>query len=484
MADLKISQLSDAGTLTGNEVAAGLQNGANVQINMQQIAAYVLANPIITGTSVQIGTNMFITVISPGDIWLSVNAHYDGANWQRVSVTDYAYALVFQWKSTIPGESPTNTGMMFLRATPASNPLSSFWSTGGWENGFIFDQWRHLVIGGYGIEVDGSGTTPYGRFIHYSNGNVAPKRTGVLSNLFVDLSGVDDNGQPSWFLGRKDDGCIIERAQAGSTSLSQLWAIGNTGMMTENAATYSGAGSPGTALLAAVNIVTSVAGGSNVKLATADNPGQKQVVVNATASTLTVNPPTSGQINGASTFSLVANGQATFYASDSNHWWTVTPTTLPSSYSPRLTSNITPVSYPGAVTSEQDLQTYSLPGGTLASDGQAVRIRAFGTVASHASATRTSKLYFGGTVIGTCAQGAGGPFNWTVDAMVVRTGATAQTTTAISYYGTNNSPGAVVTTEATPAETLSGAITIKTTGQSTIAQAADVVSNVILVELL
>jgi hypothetical protein len=318
MADLKISQLSQAGTLTGDEVAAGLQNGANVQIAMPLLAAYVLANPQITGTSVQIGTNMFITIISPGDIWLTVNAHYDGANWQRVDVTKYCYAIVFQWVSTIPGESPTNTGVMFLRATPASNPLGSFWSVGGWENGFIFDQYRHLILGGDGIECDGSGVVPYGRFVHHGT---SPTRTGILSNLFADLSGTDDNSYPSWFIGRKDDGAIIERAPAASTSLSQLWALNNVGRVTENAVTVAANGTPpGTGLLAAVNIVTSGTPG-NVQLATAGNPGEKQVVINATASGVNVYPPTSGTVAGAANIIVGASVQRTFYASASNVWW-------------------------------------------------------------------------------------------------------------------------------------------------------------------
>ena len=151
--------------------------------------------------------------------------------------------------------------------------------------------------------------------------------------------------------------------------------------------------------------------------------------------------------------------------------------------SPRLTTNFTPVSYPGAVTTEQDLQTYSLPAGSLASDGQVLRIRAYGTC-GNLSAVRNCRLYFGATIVGLVQPGSGGPFNWMIDAIVVRTGATTQMSQATALQGTNNTTGQGASTEATPAETLSGPITIKTTGQSTLAGAGAVVSSIIMVELL
>jgi hypothetical protein len=150
----------------------------------------------------------------------------------------------------------------------------------------------------------------------------------------------------------------------------------------------------------------------------------------------------------------------------------------------RLTSNITPVSYPGAVTSEQDLQTFSLPAGTLNTNGQAIRITAAGTFASHASATRTVKLYFGATQLGLYQAGSGGPFNWIATSTVWMLGATSQYAEGRVISGTNNVSGTTQQTISSPAETLANAITIKTTGQTTIAQAADVVSNVIMVEVL
>ena len=159
---------------------------------------------------------LYVTAMPEGDVWLTVNAKWDGTHWQRIHTGSYAYAIVFQAFSNIPGEAVFNSALMLLRATPAANPLGPFWSVGGWENMAIFDQFRHIVVGGFGIEVDGSGTFPYARFAHAGASGVV--RSGTLTNMFIDFIGVDDNTQPSWFIGRRDDAVVIERAPAGATT--------------------------------------------------------------------------------------------------------------------------------------------------------------------------------------------------------------------------------------------------------------------------
>lgn len=275
-----------------------------------------IAGPQFTG-SVQVGPNLFVTLMSAGDVWITANASFDGTNWNRINIADYCYAIVYQWASTIPGEF-SNTGMMFLRATPAANPLAAFWDVGGWENGFILDQYRHLVVGGYGIEIDGSGTVPYGRLTHYSNGS-PPVYTGILKNLYVDLSGVDVGADPSWFMGFLNDAMTIQRAPANSTTLAALWGVGNTGMVTEGNSTVVGALTPGTALTAMVNIVTSVSVGAFLQLAT-PAAGLEQVVVNTTSSSLTITTP-AGTIANASTVTIAGYGVRRFYGSDATHWF-------------------------------------------------------------------------------------------------------------------------------------------------------------------
>lgn len=124
-----------------------------------------------------------------------------------------------------------------------------------------------------------------------------------------------------------------------------------------------------------------------------------------------------------------------------------------------LDSNITPVGNVDG--SEDDLITYSLPGATLATNTDAVEIEAFGTLAANGN-SKEVKIYFGATVLfdsGAAPQNGG---DWNFKAKVIRTGAatqiasTIQVANAISYQTSS--------LYTTPAETLSGPVTIKCTG--------------------
>jgi hypothetical protein len=114
---------------------------------------------------------------------------------------------------------------------------------------------------------------------------------------------------------------------------------------------------------------------------------------------------------------------------------------------------------PTTGTSEQDLMSYSLPANTLNAERRGVRITAYFSVAVNGN-NKTAKLKFGGTTIANTAAIAlnGGIIR--LQAEVYRTGAATQLATS---HGFSNAD--VLNAEiTTPAETLSGAITIKTTG--------------------
>lgn len=127
-----------------------------------------------------------------------------------------------------------------------------------------------------------------------------------------------------------------------------------------------------------------------------------------------------------------------------------------------LSVNTTQVGNVG--TGEDDLMTYSLPANSLATNGESVEIEAFGTFASNVN-NKEVKLYFGATVIFATGALAFNGDDWRINASVIRTGATAQITTAL--FASNGALLAVSTISATPAETLSGAVTIKCTGEGT-----------------
>lgn len=151
----------------------------------------------------------------------------------------------------------------------------------------------------------------------------------------------------------------------------------------------------------------------------------------------------------------------------------------------RLTTQLGPVGNPND-TNEDTLLTFSLPAGKLASNGQAVRIVASGTFAIHAATTRNARLYFGATQIAIATTGGtAGVTGWKLEAIVTRLGASSQWSFGTAVYGpTNANVSATESTNASPGETLSGAVTIKVTGQTGSAQASDVVAEVMMVEWL
>lgn len=124
--------------------------------------------------------------------------------------------------------------------------------------------------------------------------------------------------------------------------------------------------------------------------------------------------------------------------------------------------NTTPVGNVGA--GEDDLISSSLTAATLANSGDCAEITAFGTFAANANLKQV-KLKFGATTVFATGAAALNGGSWHISAKVVRTGASTQIASA-----TFNGNVTVVTADATysePAETLSGAVTIKCTGEAT-----------------
>lgn len=134
-----------------------------------------------------------------------------------------------------------------------------------------------------------------------------------------------------------------------------------------------------------------------------------------------------------------------------------------------------------ADTNETDLWTYSLPANTLDVNGRTVRVTAYGSYGATAN-NKTVKLYFGAAVTSDSGTVAANGGNWKFVAEITRTGAATQIASALRVVGgfatgSGNSLTA-------PAETLSGALTIKVTGTNGTAAAGDIVFKGALVELL
>jgi len=142
-----------------------------------------------------------------------------------------------------------------------------------------------------------------------------------------------------------------------------------------------------------------------------------------------------------------------------------------------LTVNATQAGTP-ANTTETDLWTFTLPANTLRTDLQGLRITTGGTLAANAN-NKTLKLYFGATqltALSTTASGSG----WNMGALVIRTSLTAQRANGYVFVGL----GTFNVVQTTPAETLSGTLIIRMTGQNGTASANDILFNEAVVECL
>ena len=128
------------------------------------------------------------------------------------------------------------------------------------------------------------------------------------------------------------------------------------------------------------------------------------------------------------------------------------------------TANVNTTAVGNVGTGEDDLITYALPANALAANGDYVEIEAFGTLASNAN-NKEVKLYFGSTVLLTTGSIALNGGDWAIRARVIRTGAATQK--AIAWISAGNSLIAAFADYTTPAETLSGSVTIKCTGEAT-----------------
>lgn len=146
------------------------------------------------------------------DLWITANAYWDGSNWQRDDTSKFSFGLQLQGYNNIPGESMQ--GVNLWRCVPGTNPIGNFGAFGGWEIVQIWTAYKDAVLGGFGLEIDGHGTFPYGRFVHLTYDS--KEYTGILTNLFTDFSGRDQTTEPSWFIGRRDDEFVVLRMAGGS----------------------------------------------------------------------------------------------------------------------------------------------------------------------------------------------------------------------------------------------------------------------------
>ncbi|HUU94164.1 MAG TPA: hypothetical protein VM487_00360 [Phycisphaerae bacterium] len=130
-----------------------------------------------------------------------------------------------------------------------------------------------------------------------------------------------------------------------------------------------------------------------------------------------------------------------------------------------------------ADTAEKDLLTFVLPANTLATDGDAVRIRGYVLCAGNAN-VKEAKMHFGATELISSTAIAYNGQAFSFDAMVYRTGVGTQ----FAYGKFLRSLGAVLGKRTTPTDDETGTITIRLTGQNGTASANDIVSDGLIVD--
>lgn len=127
---------------------------------------------------------------------------------------------------------------------------------------------------------------------------------------------------------------------------------------------------------------------------------------------------------------------------------------------------------------ETDLISFSLPANSLSADGKGVRIKVAGTTAANAS-VKTIRLYFGSSVLmSNDITTTPNNKSWQFEADVWRDSSSTQEFAAIGRVGTVSQTLAVSALSAT----VSGAITIKVTGQG--AASSDITAKFLTVEFL
>jgi hypothetical protein len=144
----------------------------------------------------------------------------------------------------------------------------------------------------------------------------------------------------------------------------------------------------------------------------------------------------------------------------------------------KLFASATAVGTP-ASTVETDLIAYSLPANSLSSNGMGLRIRAWGTTGANGN-QKTVNLYFGSTILIASPTAGANNKDWVLEAVLLRSGTTSQ-----GSIGGGQFNGTTLATDYTaPAETLSGAVTVKVTGKNNNATANDIVAQGMLIEYI
>ncbi len=195
---------------------------------------------ISTDQAMAIGTSSFLYDIN-GETWLTSNLSWDGSNFNMIDTTRNGILLQLMggnkgWplgndpiEGTRAGEGSNSDGMAMWRVPAGStNPIENIFA--GSEVKLMFGSlYGNFVIEGAGFELDGNGRLPFARIVNASaeNGTYVGAESafggldcytgmdpidlmhhGIVSNIYADMTCMDDADKDSWFVGlTSDDPC-------------------------------------------------------------------------------------------------------------------------------------------------------------------------------------------------------------------------------------------------------------------------------------
>jgi hypothetical protein len=163
-----------------------------------------------------------------GDGWITSNAHFDGTAWTSRLTNRPSFGLQLGEENDIPFEHGTAGATFWERDAGCAGPFATFGKACGWKLGMAITQFRSLVVGGNGIEIDGlSLDPPYGRIVSVSDG--ASRRFGLTTNVYADWSGADVASAPRWFAGFNLSHDRFEIARGTTLSLAPLVSVDAAG---------------------------------------------------------------------------------------------------------------------------------------------------------------------------------------------------------------------------------------------------------------
>ena len=207
---------------------------------MRNFAIACLLAALIAGTP---GSAQDTSAASPfqqvhGDGWIASNARFDGTNWQPRLVNRPSFGLQLGEANDIPFEHGTAGATFWVRDAGCNGSFLAFGAGCGWKLALAVTQFRSVVVGGNGIEIDGlTLKPPYGRIVSVSDGT--SRRFGITNNIYADWSGADVPAAPRWFAGFNVDRDRFEIARSTNMTLAPLATVDAAGGLTAASTTVA-----------------------------------------------------------------------------------------------------------------------------------------------------------------------------------------------------------------------------------------------------